>query len=77
MCSLKLTLGGFVNNWTDSGYYHDNKGKILGQAIRFDDRYKAMLDKMFLGWYVTEDHARKAVEEAYLDSVGITTPRAE
>lgn len=77
MCFLKLTLGGFVKNSWTNGYYHDGKGKILGSVVLFDDRYKAMLDKMFIGWYITEDHAKSAIEEAHQDSIGTTTQRAE
>lgn len=63
-----------MNSWTNS-YYHDISGKILGSVILFDDRYKATLDKMFIGFYITEDHAKKAVEEAYTDSMGVNPPR--
>lgn len=63
-----------MNMWTNS-YYHDGKGKILGSVVLFDDRYKASLDKMFIGFYITEDHAKSAVEESYRDSMGVNPPR--
>ncbi len=63
-----------MNSWTN-GYYHDISGKILGSVVLFDDRYKASLDKMFIGFYITEDHAKRAIEEAYKDSMGVNTPR--
>lgn len=63
-----------MNSWSE-GYYHTDKGKILGSVTLYDNRYKALLENVFIGWYISEDHARLAVEEAYLDSIGIATPR--
>lgn len=56
-----------MNSWTDN-YYHNSVGKILGSIALYDNRYKALLDNMFLGWFISEEYARAAVEEAYFDS---------
>ena len=58
----------YPNAWTDN-YYHTNKGKILGSVSLYDNRYKALLDNVFIGWYISEDHAKLAVQEAYRDSL--------
>lgn len=56
-----------MNAWT-SNYYHDQTGKILGSVTLYDDKYKALQDGMFIGWFISEEHARAAVEEAHLDA---------
>ena len=57
-----------MNSWTN-GYYHDTKGKILGNVIVYNDIYKALLNNIFLGWFISEEYARTAVESAYSDSL--------
>lgn len=63
-----------VNSWTEN-FYHDEKGKILGSVSEYGGQHKAILDKMFIGWFISEDYAKKAVEEAYLKENSISTPR--
>ena len=53
-----------MNSWTN-GYYHDSTGKILGSFVPYGDKYKAMLDSIFIGWFISEDHAKAAVESAH------------
>jgi len=57
------------NSWTNN-YYHDSTGKILGTVSTFDEsRVKAVIDNLFIGWYISEDFAKSAVEEAYKNGV--------
>lgn len=53
-----------MNSWTN-GYYHDSTGKILGSISLYNDKYKALIDNLFIGWFISEDHAKSAVESAY------------
>ena len=55
-----------MNSWTNN-YYHDPVGKILGSIVLYGDKYKAMIDSMFIGWFISEEHAKVAVESAYAD----------
>jgi hypothetical protein len=49
-------------SWTDL-YYHDNTGKILGEiSPMFSNKVKASYNNCFLGWYISEICAKKAVE---------------
>lgn len=57
-----------MNSWTDN-FYHDQKGRILGSLSFYDNRYKASLDNKFLGWFISEEHAKQAVQDAYNDSL--------
>lgn len=52
-----------MNSWTNA-YYHDSTGKILGSIVLCGDKYKALLDSMFIGWFISEEHAKNAVESA-------------
>ena len=54
------------NSWTNN-YYHDSAGKILGSFVLYGDKYKAMIDSMFIGWFISEEHAKLAVESVYAD----------
>lgn len=56
------------NSWTN-GYYHDPAGRILGSIVIYGDKYKAMLDNLFIGWFISEDHAKVAVESSYRDGI--------
>jgi hypothetical protein len=56
----------FMNSWTNN-YYHNSTGKILGSIVLYGDKYKAMIDSMFIGWFISEEHAKVAVESAYAD----------
>lgn len=60
-----------MNSWSEN-FYHDAKGKILGSISFYDGRYKALLDNVFIGWYISEEHSKIAVQEAYQDSLGVT-----
>jgi hypothetical protein len=60
--------GGNMNTWTEN-FYHDEKGKILGSVMEYGGQHKALIDKMFLGWFISERYAKKAVEEAFEDSI--------
>lgn len=53
-----------MNSWSNS-YYHDETGKILGSIVPCGDKYKALLDSMFIGWFISEEHAKTAVESAH------------
>ena len=54
-------------SWSNS-YYHDSKGKIMGSVTCFVDKYKALGNNLFLGFFISEDHAKGAVEE-YIDDI--------
>lgn len=57
------------NSWT-SYHYHDSKGKILGSIMFVDSfKYKALTNGIFIGWYISEECAKSAVEEAFFDGV--------
>lgn len=59
-----------MNSWRiyeNELFFHDSKGLILGVVSRFNGQYKAVVGKMFIGWFVTEEYAKKAIEEAYDD----------
>lgn len=64
-----------MNNWTESGFYHNSKGRILGMVSEFNGQHKAVLNGIFIGFYINKEYAMKAVEEAYRDSLSETTPR--
>ena len=57
-----------MNSWSKN-FYHDPKGKVLGSISEYNGQYKAVLDKFFIGWYISEEYAQRAVEEAYRDAV--------
>jgi hypothetical protein len=57
------------NSWTEN-FYHDSTGKILGSIMTVDStKYKALLDNLFIGWYISEETAKSAVQEAYKNGV--------
>lgn len=53
-----------TNDWTGN-HYHNDKGKILGSVSDYNGQHKALLGNFFIGWYISENHARIAVEEAW------------
>ncbi len=53
-----------TNSWTEN-FYHNDKGKILGSVSDYNGQHKALLGNFFIGWYISETHARNAVEEAW------------
>ena len=55
-----------MNAWTNN-YYHNSSGKILGSIVFYVDKYKAMIDTMFIGWFISEECAKLAVESAFSD----------
>lgn len=55
-----------MNSWTNS-YYHTPEGKILGSIVLYGDKYKAMIDSLFIGWFISEEYAKSAVESAHND----------
>lgn len=57
-----------MNSWT-KGFYHTSKGKVLGSISEYNGLYKALLNNVFIGWYITESTAKLAVEESYQDSI--------
>lgn len=59
-----------MNSWQNE-WYHNEKGLILGSVKEFNGAYKALVDNVFIGWFVSEYYAKKAVEDAYKDSSGI------
>lgn len=59
-----------MNDWYEY-MYHDPKGRILGSISDYNGKYKAMLDTMFIGWFISEEFAKKAVEEAYNDRMKV------
>ena len=62
-----------MNAWTRN-YYHDSKGKILGAVVVIDDKYKASTEANgFVGWYISADHARIAVEESLFKEAILNT----
>jgi hypothetical protein len=57
------------NSWTNN-FYHDSTGKILGSIMTVDsNKYKALIDNLFIGWYISEDFAKSAVEEAHKNGI--------
>lgn len=52
-----------MNKWTGT-IYHDEKGRVLGEIMEFGNKYKALQNSMFLGWFVNEIFAKNAVEDA-------------
>ena len=54
--------------WTN-GFMHDNKGKVLGSISEYNGLYKALLNNVFIGWYISEEYAKNSVEEAFEDSM--------
>lgn len=62
------------NDWTEN-FYHDSKGKVLGTISEYNGQYKALFNNVFIGWYISADYAKNAIEEAHSDAVGISTPR--
>ena len=56
-----------MNSWQNE-WYHNEKGLILGSVKEYNGAFKALLDNVFIGWFVSESYARKAVEDAYRDS---------
>lgn len=55
-----------MKDWTNS-LYHDENGKVLGEIFEFGNKYKALGGNFFLGWFVSEEFAKKSVEE-YIES---------
>ena len=55
-----------MNSWTNN-YYHNSTGKILGSIVQYGDKYKALIDNLFLGWFISEEYAKLAVESAHKD----------
>lgn len=53
-------------SWTGE-HFHDSKGRILGSVLAFNDRYKALVNNIFIGFYINKEYAMNAVEEAYED----------
>lgn len=66
-----MTIERFIGSWseefpnTKSFYYYDSNGKVLGFVVKFGDLYKALVDNLFIGWYIDEGSAKTAVAEAY------------
>lgn len=56
------------NGWTND-LYHDEKGKILGAVSEYHAQHKALLNGVFIGFYISKEHAMKSVEEAYKDQL--------
>ena len=56
-------------NWTND-FLHDDSGKIFGEVITqfYESKCKAMYENTFLGWYVSKDLARKAVEKYHKEN---------
>ena len=63
-----------MNSWTGN-LYHTEKGLILGEITEYGSKFKAVQDSFFIGWFISESTAKKAVEEAYLYSNSVSTPR--
>lgn len=59
-----------MNSWTNN-YYHTPDGRIIGSIVLYGDKYKAMIDNLFIGWFISEEFARIAVESAHRDGVPI------
>lgn len=60
-----------MNGWSayeDELFFHNEKGLVLGTVSRFNGQYKALIGRMFIGWYITQEFAKKAVEDAHNDS---------
>ena len=58
-------------NWTKD-YFHDESGKIFGEVpTTFYEltKFKALYDNSFLGWYVSKEQARKAVENRHKEII--------
>lgn len=53
-----------MNSWTNN-LYHNEKGLILGSISEYDGQIKAVFGKIFIGWFINEEYAKRAVEEAY------------
>lgn len=53
-----------MNSWSGT-YYHDAKGKILGSVSEFNGTHKALINNVFIGFYINKESAMNAVEEAF------------
>ncbi len=53
-----------MNDWTNN-FYHTSKGKVLGSISEYNGLYKALLNNVFLGFYISEEYAKSAVEENF------------
>lgn len=51
--------------------YYDENGRIVGeyQVSQFDGTVRAYYEKNELGRYMTEDYAKKAIEEAHKNQI--------
>ena len=61
--------------WCKLGYdnyaYVDEKGRIVGEYLnsQFDGTSTAFYEGQKIGRYMTDDDAKKAIEEAYLNRI--------
>lgn len=54
------------NSWTNDSY-HDINGKILGTVSEYHGQHKALMNGIFIGYFINKEYAMKAIEEAYGD----------